>query len=165
MPNVWQSVDTNFPTLSGNFSAAEVIPKLLNYMHILTEQLKYTLANLDKSNWNKTALNEYTEESAAPMLEAVGKLEVQVNTLRQSVSGLGLRMGYAESDIEDIQGVITDMELTVETLEGSVEDILYKLQALESFIEADAESGTVTIGESGQAVYLDGQVYINGRLQ
>ena len=60
MPSVWSGVDSNFPSFKEEESIKSKLAKIVNYIFVLTEQLKYTLANLDTTNFNSKGLEDIT---------------------------------------------------------------------------------------------------------
>lgn len=72
MATAWANVDSNFPMLDySTENVGEQMRKLHNYMFALTEELKYTLDNLDMSNMNESAYKDFTE-SFNRQLTAIG---------------------------------------------------------------------------------------------
>ena len=56
---VFLAVDTNFPTQTGN--TEQDMKKILNYLFMLTEQLRYTLYNLSPDNFKPNELAGHYE--------------------------------------------------------------------------------------------------------
>lgn len=103
MPNIWTAVDANFPTVSPEEDPQQQIQKLLNYMYVLQEQLKYTLNNLDQTNWNGTALTNYSAQTNAPVQQQQTSLEKRIAELQKSIDQVNLRCDAIMSIIETIQ--------------------------------------------------------------
>lgn len=49
MSKSWMTIENDFPSFTGRESPQEMISKLTDYLFKLTNQLKYTLQNLDTS--------------------------------------------------------------------------------------------------------------------
>lgn len=192
MPNVWQNVDTNFPTFTGMERPREQIEALTNYMAALVEQLKYTLRNLDTSNWNSKALQAYTSESTEPLAEQVNAMSTQILGILNSISSILSRLSQCERDLGDVgedillvQQAVTDVQQELTTAQEDIDDLEYSVAQLTisvgtletrmgdtetdlaevlALVNADPLTGEVTIGGTGKKVYLVGDVYVNGTL-
>lgn len=175
MPSVWAGVDTNFPSFKEDEPSKSKMNKLLNYMYVLTEQLKYTLANLDTSNFNTAALNEWSEESTEGLAEEMTLLQNRISQLAGVVNGLSARVttveGYGpriSSDEESISALasahnqlvirVTDDETAATALEARVlqteNDIAaqeLRLQTAEgqiSGLRSDVDTNTAAIAQN-----------------
>ena len=111
MPNIWTAVDANFPTISEEESPEQQIQKLLNYMYVLQEQLKYTLNNLDTTNWNGVALTKYSEETTAQV------------TQQQALTN------------EELNGKISEIEKAIERIDRRIESIISTVERLEEAVK------------------------------
>ncbi|MBR3429012.1 MAG: hypothetical protein IKG87_02820 [Clostridia bacterium] len=163
MPSVWSGVDSNFPSFKENEPAKSKISKIVNYIFVLTEQLKYTLANLDTTNFNTKGLEDITDETAAQILEDLETLENRVNNLAVIVSAMNGRIttveGYS-SRIAANEASITDLTTRLGNMETSLNNLI---TAMSGMIELITASGsTVNIGGTGKTVNLLGTVNVNG---
>lgn len=61
MPSNWLYIDTNFPSFTQKESVNDKVETMQDYLFMLVEQLRYTLHNLDLSNMNKTATDEFVK--------------------------------------------------------------------------------------------------------
>lgn len=67
MPGNILNADTGFPTFAEGEDSNAKIDKVMNYLYMLLEQLRYSLANLDADNFNDTGLREIGEGIARPL--------------------------------------------------------------------------------------------------
>lgn len=67
MPGNILNADTGFPTFAEGEDSNAKIDKVMNYLYMLLEQLRYSLANLDADNFNETGLREIGEGIARPL--------------------------------------------------------------------------------------------------
>ncbi len=67
MPGNILNADTGFPQFTGDESSDAKIDKVMNYLYMLLEQLRYSLNNLDADNFNETGLREIGEGIARPL--------------------------------------------------------------------------------------------------
>lgn len=133
MPSNFLYIDTNFPTFTGEETSKEQIDSMLNYLHILVEQLRYTLNNLDMTNFNTKAISDWSEASTEDIQQELVTLATQLNQVNQQVAGLSRRVGNleglqnrmadAEEDIEELQGAILAHGNWLDTAEGDIDDL------------------------------------------
>ena len=141
MPGQWTSIETNFPSLTGNEPVADQVRQMYNYLYILTEQLKYNLSNLNAENFNTTALNKLTEDTSseaakliAEDLKKISELYKQLNARVQGLSGNLTALSDRVKETEDLAGII------------------------------EVQEDGATLGAEGKALRLVGEIYINGVL-
>lgn len=186
----WLTIENSFPTFLDGESPQQQIRKLQDYMFKLTDQLKYSLQNLDTSNWNKVALDKFTEETAAGMVEEVKKFASQLTSLQTTaatlstrISGVAGRMTGAEEEITYLQQQaetetekLRRLQENVSTLEQTSEETQQQVTALqaeqntlnerltaqESVVQKGEEADTV--GNTGRVLHLIGTIYVNGVL-
>lgn len=68
MPGNLLTADTNFPKQTGN--TQQDVKTIMNYLYMLLESLRYTLSNLDTTNWNADALSGFVDEIQAGVVTA-----------------------------------------------------------------------------------------------
>lgn len=169
MPSNWQSVDSNFPSFTGDESPTQQIRALHNYLYCLKEQLQYSLQNLTSENWNVAALNSLTEDAKSAFSEQltsivnqVAQLKIQVETLQGRVTDMGdlgarvtsveegityleQRMDAAEENVTDLQEMAADYELRIVAQETAVEDLTERTDGIEAdMLTMDEELATLT---------------------
>lgn len=126
MPQTWQMVDSNFPTITGQEPITEQISKIIDYLAILTEQLQYQLQNLDSSNWNASALENFTEDTTTQFGKKVAALSNQVSALQATVSNLAARVSGAENlagRVQTAEEMITGLQEAINGEGGAMERI------------------------------------------
>lgn len=153
MPGQWTSIETNFPTFTGNEKVEDKLAALHNYMHILTQQLKYNLSNLGAENWNTSALRQLTKDTSdevaaaiASELESIAKRYEQLNA---NISALTGRMNGAE-------GEIARLEERTDQLEGNVKSAQEDISWLDEAITG--EGGLAKRMEHAEGAVEDLQV-------
>ena len=67
MPGNILNADTGFPTFAEGEDSNAKIDKVMNYLYMLLEQLRYSLANLDADNFNDAGLKEIADGIARPL--------------------------------------------------------------------------------------------------
>jgi len=142
MPGNYLNIDTELPTFTGDESEKDMIESMMSYLTQLVDQLKYTLMNLDQSNFNQRALDEISTGSAGSIAEQVQTLAQQLNQTNTHVATLTSRMNTAEGDISD-----------------NANDIA----ALQGAVQIDPDTGDIVIGDGTVQVDVNGgTVNING---
>lgn len=131
MPSNFLYIDTNFPTFTGEETSKEQIDSMLNYLHILVEQLRYTLNNLDMTNFNSKAILDWSEASTEDIQQELVTLATQLNQTNQTVAGLSRRV----SNLEGLQNRVADAEEAIEELQDTAQDHGTRLTAAEGDID------------------------------
>ena len=163
MPSVWSGVDSNFPSFKEEESIKSKLAKIVNYIFVLTEQLKYTLANLDTTNFNSKGLEDITDETAAQILEDLDAMERRLGNLATIVSAMNGRIttveGYGQQ-ITVMQGNIADLTQRIGSMETAVNQLVATMNNFVGLITVGGD--TVSIGGTGKNVNLLGTVKVNG---
>ena len=148
MPSNWLSIDSNFPSFTGEEPPEQQIRALHNYLFQLREGLQYSLQNLTADNFNATALQNMTDaqkNEVTLQLEKVysmlNQMAVQIENLSGRVSGtenLAGRVTTAEGEITSLKGRVKLTEENIKGLkvraavtEGNVEDLSGRVKQLE----------------------------------
>ena len=162
MPSVWSGVDSNFPSFKEEESIKSKLAKIVNYIFVLTEQLKYTLANLDTTNFNSKGLEDITDETAAQILEDLDAMERRLGNLATIVSAMNGRIttveGYGQQ-ITVMQGNIADLTQRIGSMETAVNQLVATMNNFVGLITVGGD--TVSIGGTGKNVNLLGTVKVN----
>ena len=189
MPGNYLNIDTELPTFSGQESEKEMVQGMMNYITQLVDQLRYTLMNLDQSNFNAKALDEISTGSASSIADQIQTLTNQLNQTNTDVSNLKTRMQTAEGninglgdDVAELQGVVQIDEDTGDITIGDgtaqvdinggtvninatdIGDLADDVSDLTGAVQVDA-NGDITIGGTGVQVDINGDVNINGTPQ
>ena len=128
MPNSMLDIDTNFPTFTEGQSTDAKLASVQNYLYMLVEQLRYSLRNLDLTNWNSSALAGFTGSITGPIYGRIEDAEGRMNRFQADAEGLRGRLSDAE-------GHITQLQADAEGLSGRISDAEGNITAL----QADAE--------------------------
>ena len=186
MPSKFLYIDTNVPTFTGDESSREQVDIMMNYLHMLVEQLRYTLNNLSSSNFNRSSLNEILDGATEDVSEEVTVLAGQLNTLNNTVSslsrrisaveGMETRLAAAETDIDGLQAqvglnttTIANATSDISTLRGSLNGALARIATIEDDMQdllaalTPDGNGNIVIGGTGKTVDLNGTIRINGQ--
>lgn len=124
MPGNLLSVDTSFPTFTPEQTNEQKLDVVTNYLYMLLEQLRYTLANLGAGNFNDTELDEIGMKITQPI--------------------------YV--DLENAAGAIADLTLTADQLTSRLEDAEGNISAIEQYAKSITLS--VTNGKTSSTIKL-----------
>lgn len=119
MPSNWLTIDTNFPTFTGEESAEQQIRALHNYMFQLREGLQYTLQNLTAENFNATALQNLTDTQKSEVTTQLQQVYGLLSQLSNEIDNLNGRISGAEN----LAGRMTAIEDKTSLLEDAVESM------------------------------------------
>ena len=147
MPGSWLYIDTNFPVFTGEESTKEMMDTMLNYLHLMVEQLRYSLNNLDAGNFNQKALGELKKDTTKDLDETVTVLEAQISTLTAAVGSLQSTLNKTKKRVDDLEEAAATMEEELETIHVGL---------------AVDNEGNVSLGVSGKDTELLGTVTVNG---
>ena len=124
MPGNLLSADTSFPTFTPEQTNEQKLDVVTNYLYMLLEQLRYTLANLGAGNFNDTELGE------------IGKIITEPIYI----------------DLENAAGAIADLTITADQLTSRLEDAEGNISAIEQYAKSITLS--VTNGETSSTIKL-----------
>lgn len=138
MPHTWALVDSSFPTFGDDEKSGRKIEKLVDYMKILVEALRYQLENLDTGNWNPAALENFQVDTTKDVGEQLAEVVLNMGNL----AGEMVRLS---NDMNALLGLSA------------------RVEAMGGVVKVD-DDGNATLGADGKELHLAGKVYINGKL-
>lgn len=103
MPSNLLAVDTGFPQLTEEQSAEEKFSVITNYLYMLMEQLRYSMANLGAGNFNDAELDAIGKTITAPIYIDLENAAGAIHELRITADQLTSRMEDAEGNISSIE--------------------------------------------------------------
>lgn len=113
MPGNLLSVDTSFPTFTPEQTNEQKLDVVTNYLYMLLEQLRYTLANLGAGNFNETELDEIGMKITQPIY-------VDLENAAGAIAELTLTADQLTSRLEDAEGNISSIEQYARSITLSV---------------------------------------------
>lgn len=166
MPSNLLNADTSFPQFTGQTSDSEKIEQISSYLFMLLEQLRYSLSNLDKDNFNETGLGEIGEIITAPVYVRLAGAEGEIYELNVTAQLLSSRIADAEGNVSELTQTAKTLSSRIADTEGNVSTLQQTAQSLSSRI-SDAEGNvsaltqtvngmrlSVTNGESSSVITL-----------
>ena len=126
MPASILEADVLFPQMDERTTDEEKIRKIMNYLFILNEQLRYTLYNLGEENFNETALKEIKDPIYARIEDAeknvTSQLTLEAGLLDVKIQALGNKIGDV-GEGETVAGAIAQLRADVEADYATIEMI------------------------------------------
>lgn len=156
MPSNWLYVDSQFPNFNGDETTEEKLAQLQNYLYLLVEQMRYTTQNLDTTNVNQNALNQWENALTRPIYaqiegegERITQLSVTANGLKAMVQGQQESIQQLEDSaqgqiqvIQEVQqalgeqgGMITDIQGTVTSQKQQLSQLELTAQGLTASVK------------------------------
>lgn len=113
MPGNILSTDVMFPQFTGGETNDEKLSKVMDYLVMLQEQLRYTLANLGTENFNETEIETFGEMVAEPFMARIENQEGQIAEISATAEGL-------QTQVKDMSGAVSSLTQTVNGFNLSV---------------------------------------------
>lgn len=116
MPGSIFAADIGFPSFEAGESTERRLDTVTNYLYMLLEQLRYTLANIGRENINDTAFADMSEVITHPLSIRMGDAEGNISSLQQWAGGLVLTVenGERSSSIRLTSGDVTISSETIQ---------------------------------------------------
>lgn len=138
MPSNWLSIDSNFPSFTGEETPEQQIRALHNYLFQLREGLQYSLQNLTADNFNATALQNLTAEQKNEVTTELQKVYTMLNQMAAQIDSLSGRVTGTENlsgRMTTAEGEITALKGRVKLTEENIEDLADRTTAAETDID------------------------------
>lgn len=158
MPSNLLNADTSFPQFTGETSDSEKIEQITSYLFMLLEQLRYSLANLDKDNFNEAGLDEIGKIIADPVYIRLEGAEGGIHELNITAQLLSSKIKDAEGNISELTQTAKSLSSKIQDVEGNVSELTQTAQSLSSKVR-DAEGN---ISALTQTVYGMRLSVVNG---
>lgn len=173
MPSNLLNADISFPQFTQKTSDSEKIEQITSYLFMLLEQLRYSLANLDKDNFNDAGLDELGKIIADPVyvrlegaegdiheLNVTAQLlssriedaEGSVSELTQTAKTLSSKIESAEGDISELTQTATSLSAKIENAEGDISELTQTVNGFQLSVVNGDSSSTITLTANGVAI-------------
>lgn len=140
MPSNWLYIDTNFPSFTQKESVNDKVETMQDYLFMLVEQLRYTLHNLDLSNMNKTAADEFVKQITDPIYGEIKNAEGNITQVALVAEGLAARIGDAEGNITQLQATAKGLQASVSNLNGSVTNLTADVNGIRATVSTKIDA-------------------------
>ena len=148
MPSNILAADTSFPQLTDQQTTDEKFSVLTNYLYMLLEQLRYSMANLGRENFNDTAFQDIANLITEPVYVQLEDVNGNIASLYATAESLTSRMSDAEGNISVLQQTSTSLTSRISDAEGNISVLQQTSQSLTSRIsnaEGNISSLTQTV--------------------
>ena len=140
MPSNWLYIDTNFPSFTQKESVNDKVETMQDYLFMLVEQLRYTLHNLDLSNMNKTATDEFVKQITDPIYGEIKDAEGNITQVALVAEGLAARIGDAEGNITQLQATAQGLSASISNLNGSVTNLTADVNGIRTTVSTKIDA-------------------------
>lgn len=166
MPSNWLYIDTNFPSFTQKESVNDKVETMQDYLFMLVEQLRYTLHNLDLSNMNKTAADEFVKQITDPIYGEIKDAEGSITQVALVAEGLAARIGDAEGNITQLQATAKGLQASVSNLNGSVTNLTADVNGIRATVRTkiDATQAQSIFDQSAEGFTLTATSGENGTI-
>lgn len=166
MPSNWLYIDTNFPSFTQKENVNDKIETMQDYLFMLVEQLRYTLHNLDLSNMNKTAADEFVKQITDPIYGEIKDAEGNITQVALVAEGLAARIGDAEGNITQLQATAKGLQASVSNLNGSVTNLTADVNGIRATVRTkiDATQAQSIFDQSAEGFTLAATSGENGTI-
>lgn len=148
MPSNMLTTDTSFPQLTDKQTTDEKFSVITNYLYMLLEQLRYSMANLGRENFNDAEFNSIANIITEPVYLQLKDVDGNLASLTITAEQLISRMTDAEGNISVLQQTADSLTSRVSDTEGNVSVLQQTAQALSTQIsnaEGDISRLTQTV--------------------
>lgn len=153
MPSNLLNADTAFPQFTRETSDSEKIEQITSYLFMLLEQLRYSLYNLDKDNFNDAGLEEIGKIFTDPVYVRLEGAEGGIHELNVTAQLLSSRIEDAEGNVSQLQQTAKTLTSRITDTEGNVSSLQQTAQSLSSRI-SDAEGNVSTLTQTVNGMRL-----------
>ena len=163
MPNNLLTADVQFPDLPGK-PLKEQVSIITNYLFMLLEQLRYTLANLGADNFNESELDGLQKTFTGPIQIQVTDMEGNISTITATVEGLATQVEDAEGNVSQLTQTVNSLGSRVTNVEGDFSQISQTVDGIQSdVVDLDGEFSSIKQDVDGLNITTSGGVtYISG---
>lgn len=163
MPSNLLTADTTFPTLTKEQSTDEKFEKITSYLYMLLEQLRYSMGNLDKENFNDAGLKEIANIITEPVYVQLKDDEANIAALTVTAEGLGARLSDAEGNITQLTATTTSLTSRISDAEGNISSLTQTVNGMTLSVTNGSSSSTIRLLANGvqlssQSISFSGMV-------
>lgn len=134
MPSNLLAADVLFPHLTEKQSTDEKFAVVTDYLYMLLEQLRYTLANLGEGNFNQAELENIGNVITQPVYVQLQGLEGQMASLSVTAEGIATRVSDVEGNISTLTQTSNAISARVQSAEGNITSLTATVNGLNSTV-------------------------------
>lgn len=153
MPSSLLNVDTAFPELKGNRSTDEKFRMVSDYLYMLREQLRYSMANLGLENFNDASFQEISGLITEPVYAQLGDVDDKMASLVLDNEKLAVRMTDAEGNISSLTQTSETFRTQIQDLNGQMTSVTQSVNGIQTqIVGLDGSVTTITQTLNGLTV-------------
>lgn len=153
MPSSLLNVDTAFPELKGDQSTDEKFRMVSDYLYMLREQLRYSMANLGLENFNATSFQEISGLITEPVYAQLGDVDDKMASLVLDNEKLAVRMTDAEGNISSLTQTSETFRTQIQDLNGQMTSVTQSVAGVQTqIVGLDGQVTTITQTLNGLTV-------------
>lgn len=153
MPSNILTTDTSFPQLTEEQSTDEKFGVITNYLYMLLEQLRYSMANLGRENFNDAEFDSIANIITEPVYVQLEGVEGEVASLQLTAQSLTSRITDAEGNISTLQQTSNSLMARVQDAEGNISSLQLTAQSLTTRI-TNAEGSISSLTQTVNSITL-----------
>ena len=153
MPSSLLNVDTAFPELNGNESTDRKFRMVSDYLYMLREQLRYSMANLGLENFNDASFKEISGLITEPVYAQLGDVDDKMASLVLDNEKLAVRMTDAEGNISSLTQTSETFRTQIQDLNGQMTSVTQSVAGVQTqIVGLDGQVTTITQTLNGLTV-------------
>lgn len=151
MPGNILNADTGFPSFTEDMTSDQKIDRVMNYLYMLLEQLRYTLFNLGVDNFNGAEIDDLAKIITDPVYLRLEDGMGNLTSLQITVEGLTSRVQNAEGDVSVLQQTADSISGRVQNMEGDLAQVTLTAEGLVSRVSS-AEGNISTLTQTAEGL-------------
>ena len=163
MPSNLLAADVLFPHLTEKQSTDEKFAVVTDYLYMLLEQLRYTLANLGEGNFNQAELENIGNVITEPVYVQLQGLEGQMASLSVTAEGIATRVSDVEGNISTLTQTSNAISARVQSAEGTITSLSATVSGMKLEVVNGEQWSMISLTQNGvaissQAIQITGMV-------
>lgn len=160
MPTSLLSTDTMFPNFKGNETTEEKVDQIQNYLYMLVEQLRYSMANIGAENFNETEFDNIVNLITEPVYLQLKNETGDINSYVQATAeNLSARITGISDLLDETQQTTTELTASLSGITANVSDLSGKYTSLQQTVSGltltasdNGDTSTITLSANGTAI-------------
>lgn len=158
-----------FPNFKGSETTEEKVDQITNYLYMLVEQLRYSMANVGKENFNETEfdniVNLITEPVYLQLSDDLGEnrayIEAEANKLTARIEGVNEALSKAQGEtnetVAQLQLSVNGFDTKVESLSGQYTQLQQTVNGFNATVgEINGQYSSITQNVASISAKVDG---------
>ena len=153
MPSNILSADTSFPNLTDEQTTDQKFKVITDYLYMLLEQLRYSMANLGLENFNDASFQEISGLITEPVYAQLGDVDDKMASLVLDNEKLAVRMTDAEGNISSLTQTSETFRTQIQDLNGQMTSVTQSVAGVQTqIVGLDGSVTTITQTLNGLTV-------------